>query len=77
MNITISLYPYILIKPYKNEESKDKTSTPASSKMELEPLFKLAGGISAKSKREPPFLFFVTDLTHQLTGKVLICLCRN
>ena len=34
-------------------------------------------GSVQRVKGGPPFLFFVTDLTHQFTGQVLICLCRN
>ena len=39
----------------------------------MEPLFKLAGEICDKEKKgNPLFLFFVTNLIHELTGRMLI-----
>ena len=41
----------------------------------MEPLFKLVGEICGKEQKgDFPFSFFVTDLTHQLTGRMLIFL---
>lgn len=41
------------------------------------PLFKLVGEICDKEKKDPLFLYFVTNLIHELTAAMLIFLFCN